>query len=298
MGNVAKTVDEQIVLLRERGMVIDDEEKAKEILFDIGYYRLGFYWFPFEKTYPCKESRNHIFKEGTKLCDVVELYYFDFDLRNLLMRYVNRIEINFRTFLIYHVSNLYKESPTWFVDQKVVKQRYIDHFKNDVYEGILNSNTVIKHHHKIHINDRYAPAWKTIEFMTLGQVISLYLAIESNEVKTKISEHFGIKNPGVFRTYLYALNKVRNNCAHGKELYDLKLPVSIRKGPVAMQSPDDYHNLRGALRVILYLLGSVSENRAQELKNQLFSLFENMQHINKIISNSTGIRNIKIDLDI
>lgn len=39
----ATTIEEQIVLLKQRGMQIPDEEKAREILLDIGYYRLGFY---------------------------------------------------------------------------------------------------------------------------------------------------------------------------------------------------------------------------------------------------------------
>lgn len=40
----ATTIDEQIAKLLSRGMVIDDVEKAKENLLDIGYFRLGFYW--------------------------------------------------------------------------------------------------------------------------------------------------------------------------------------------------------------------------------------------------------------
>lgn len=51
-SKTATTIQEQIETLRERGMSIDDEGKAIENLSDIGYYRLGFYWFPFEKTYP------------------------------------------------------------------------------------------------------------------------------------------------------------------------------------------------------------------------------------------------------
>ena len=43
MAERATTVDQQIELLRSRGMDIEDEVKAKEILLDVGYYRLGFY---------------------------------------------------------------------------------------------------------------------------------------------------------------------------------------------------------------------------------------------------------------
>lgn len=48
MGRIAITLEKQIELLRSRGMIINDVEKAKEVLLDVGYYRLGFYWFPFE----------------------------------------------------------------------------------------------------------------------------------------------------------------------------------------------------------------------------------------------------------
>ncbi len=105
MGKTAIDVWEQIKLLESRGMVIKDKDKAQEVLLDAGYYRLGFYWFPFEITYPNKIKRTHQFREGTNFDYIVKLYYFDFNLRSILMKYLNRIEIHFRTFLIYKVSN-------------------------------------------------------------------------------------------------------------------------------------------------------------------------------------------------
>ena len=62
MKKMATNIDEQIALLEQRGMSIADKEKARECLLDIGYFRLGFYWFPFEKTYPRKTNRTHEFK--------------------------------------------------------------------------------------------------------------------------------------------------------------------------------------------------------------------------------------------
>lgn len=100
MGNIATNTIEQIACLKKRGMVLDYEEsKIKEYLLDIGYYRLGFYWHPFEI------DKNHNFKESTKFSDVIKLYYFDVDLRNLLLKYTSRIEINFRTKVVYYMSN-------------------------------------------------------------------------------------------------------------------------------------------------------------------------------------------------
>ena len=38
MGKTAIDVSEQIELLRQRGMIINDEAKAKEVLLDLTYY--------------------------------------------------------------------------------------------------------------------------------------------------------------------------------------------------------------------------------------------------------------------
>ena len=57
MGNKATTVEQQITQLKKRGMLMDlGEDKAKEILLDIGYYRFGFYGNPFEKdSHQCNQ---------------------------------------------------------------------------------------------------------------------------------------------------------------------------------------------------------------------------------------------------
>ena len=65
----ATTIEEQIKRLRDRNVTIVDEEKAKENLLDIGYYRLGFYFFPFEVIYPQLKKRDHKMKAGTRFTD-------------------------------------------------------------------------------------------------------------------------------------------------------------------------------------------------------------------------------------
>lgn len=126
----ATSIEEQIQLLEERGMIFNDKEKAKEILLDIGYYRLGFYWFPYEQSYPSKNNRTHQFKENTLFDDVVTLYYFDHDLRCIITPYLYRIEVSFRTFLTYTVSNRYKNNATWFADPRIVNMDFIDYLPN------------------------------------------------------------------------------------------------------------------------------------------------------------------------
>ena len=161
------TVDQHIELLRSRGMDIEDEVKAKEILLDVGYYRLGFYWYPFERDNKCK-NRSHEFIEGASFKDAVDLYYFDYQLKNIILKYISRIEINLRTKLIYIVSNQYPDSPTWFADPSIVNHKHVKDIVQNYTTELLKHNPVLRAHHKKYINDKYAPAWKTIEFMPLG----------------------------------------------------------------------------------------------------------------------------------
>lgn len=266
----ATTIEEQIAQLKERGVIITDEEKAKEILLDIGYYRLGFYLFPFEETFPNPTNRKHKFKSGTKLKDAVALYYLDFDLRHILTRYLTRIEIALRTTIIYHISNKYKSSPTWFVDKNIISNDYANNFERNVYASILKK-PVIARHHKTHINDKFAPAWKTIEFMTLGEVNTLYQNLRFTDDKQLISKRFGVSNTIIFENYLETIRVIRNLCAHGNALFDLKLHKSVKKGPAFTPTGQNGHNLYAALSVISYLLKQVSQTREKEMQESISS---------------------------
>lgn len=219
----------------------------------------------------------------------------DFNLRNILTKYLNRIEINLRTYLTYYVSNKYKESPTWFVNPTIVSQSYIQSFDKEVHTNKFKLNPVIKHHHTTHINDKYTPAWKTIEFMTLGEIIYLFNTIKDQETKRAIGEHFGIKQLVVFNSYLSVIRIIRNHCAHGNILYDIALPISIRKGPAGKMSESDYQRLYGVISVIHYMIGIISKNRQKDLKEDLMKLFgkyHQVLEVQKTIKKATGIKNI------
>lgn len=281
----ATTIEEQIQLLKERGTTVEDEIKAKENLMDIGFYRLGFYFFPFEKTFPKLDDRDHQIKAGTRFQDIVSLYYFDYDLRNILQNYLNRIEVNLRTYIVYTVSNYYKTSPTWFVDPNIVNKSYADTFEEKIYKTI-RENPVIKRHHKKYINDRFAPAWKTVEFMTLGNICSLYLNLKNRNVQYMIAAHYGC-GIGVFINYIETIRIIRNSCAHGSCLYNLSLAKAIKSGPAGPAIGDQRHNICGAINVISYIVGKISQNRQRDMK----------EAIDKLLNKERGERTTRIILD-
>lgn len=264
----ATTIDEQISILRNRGLIISDIDKAKEILQDIGYYRLGFYLFPFEEYYPKLKTRNHIYKEGSYLDYAIALYYLDLDLRQILSKYLNRIEVSIKTTIIYNLSNKYKDCPTWFADKNIVDEPYISSFYDKVYKR-LEKNDIIKRHHKHYRKDVFAPAWKTIEFMTFGEINTLYTNLLFIDDKLLISKKFNIYKTKVFESYIDAVRVLRNACAHGSAIFDLRLSTSISKGPAFYVDGTNGYSLDAVLSVVEYLLSSISKNRVRDMKNEI-----------------------------
>ena len=283
MGQQATNTIEQIKLLKTRGMILDfDEKKIKEFLLDIGYYRLGFYWNPFEI------DNSHNFKKGTKFSDIIKLYYLDVDLRNILAKYINRIEINFRTKLVYYVSNKYKESPTWFADQAIVNNNIIDNLPKFYNSKFIKLNKPIKKHHDKYINDKYAPAWKTLEFFTFGTILNIYRNLKDDSIKTRISESFGIKNIKKFINLIETIILIRNSCAHGDVLFDFNTPKGISVIP-QIDLNNDRNSMYSCIKVIYYFLGTISDNRKVEMHHRITEIFESFddnENIKGIIKNS------------
>lgn len=289
----AKTLDEQLATLRRHGVEISDESKAKEYLSDIGYYRLGFYLHPFEITYPYLDGRRrHDVQPGTRIEDVVALYYFDFDLRNILNRYLSRIEVAIRSVVIYELSNKYIANPTWFVDPTVVSANFIRNFPNEAYKSIKKKLPIRNHHTKY--TGQYAPAWKTMEFMTFGNLEVLYDSLLLDQDKRLISSKFNVFAIETFKSYLTAIREVRNACAHGNVLFGMTLSSGIRSGEACYHfSGNEHQSFKGALRVVDFLLKQVSVNREKDLWKELYAatsrLYDKTPAMHPIIEAQTGI---------
>lgn len=286
MARKARSIEEQIKLLKKRGMIFDDEDKAKQILEDVGYYRLGFYWYHFQRDF-----KKHLFLDNTHFSTVINLYYLDVDLRFLLIKVLSRIEINLRTRIIYIVSNHYKDNPFWFADKKIMKNQFVDTLDN-FYTDIKKKNKVIAEHHRKYPNDKYAPAWKTLEFMTLGSLYTLFTSLKEEEIKTAIASKYRVRNIKVFDNYFKVIRNIRNICSHTRVLYDLSYYETVVKKGVVKISDEEKNSLSAIIKVISYFLQQISANRANDFENNLKELFlrhSDNERIMKIIKDKSKI---------
>src|SRR5690606_13827207 len=203
------------------------------------------------------------------LCVLTQLHaYFDVDLRNLLGKYLYRIEVHFRTQVVYHVSNYYPKSPTWFNDAKVVNEAFIYQLPIIYNDKFKAKNIPIRDHHAKYINDIYAPAWKTLEFFTFGQVFRVFRNLKEDKVKQEISNAYGIRDIEVLENHILGLINIRNICSHSGVLFDYNQPKGIRKIPCKRYKlkTRDQSNLNASIRLILFILSKVSQNRANDLE--------------------------------
>ena len=101
-----KSVDDQISILRERGMEIHDLEFARSVLREIGYYRLSGYSYPYRAVQAEAALLSDNFIEGTTIEKVVKLYRYDQELRAVTGLQLAKIEIVLRVMISHELGRV------------------------------------------------------------------------------------------------------------------------------------------------------------------------------------------------
>lgn len=95
------TIEEQIENLKKIGLVIEDEAYAKKVLNDISYFRLV-------KAYSLNlKAKNANYDGSVTFEQIVDLYLFNANFRQILFPSVEKIEINVRCRLSNYFSERY-----------------------------------------------------------------------------------------------------------------------------------------------------------------------------------------------
>jgi len=202
--------------------------------------------------------------------------------------------VHFRTQLIYLASNHYSENNTWYVDSKIVDNQIFKEFNSIYFNLKTKNNTLIKHHNKHHCD--YAPAWKVFEFFTFGQTFKFYTNLKNEELKKTISAVYGFREVELLNNYFISLINIRNICSHNGVLFDFNQSRGIKRIPNLKYriKTGNTTNLNASIRLLLFILSKVSINRANELENELQTLFAKARE-NELVD---GIINSKIKFDI
>lgn len=213
------TYVQQIQKLKDKNLVIPDEPSAAAILHRYGYFALITGYKDLLKNRTTKR-----YLDGTTFDDIVTIYHFDEQLRELTFRYLLHIERHIRSSLSYSFCDLYGENQSAYLDKhkydisSAFKEREVDKLIGKFLFPLIDRPTkypYIEHHKTSHHN---VPLWVLVGALTFGTLSKMY-EYSQPQVKAAVSIEFEGINEQQLKQLLEVLTDFRNVCAHNERLF-------------------------------------------------------------------------------
>lgn len=224
-SKVFKTIDEQLDILKSKGLTIEDYDNAKEVLLRENYFFLNGYRSPFLVT----GSKRFI--DGTTFEELHALFTFDRFFRNIIFKNILIVENNYKSIFSYVLSRKYgyKEKDYLNVDnfdRSKEKNRQI----NDLIRKLKRQIRINGYQHAAtshYINNYgYIPLWVGVKVLSFGLMGELY-SILKEEDQEEIASYYIDINAESLGDYLSILSNYRNLCAHEDILYNHETQKAI-----------------------------------------------------------------------
>ena len=271
----ALTYEQQLKQLIDRGLDVEDQQRAIHLLESISYYRLSGYWYPL-----LDDKVNHIFKNEAKFDNAFDMYSFDRALRVLIIRELEKIEISIRAKMIYILSHEY--SPFWYSEGHLYtnEQKHsgtLEKLSNEYQRS--KEEFIIEFRKKY--NDPFPPSWIMLEISSFGSLSNLYSNLINQAPKNIVANYFGLA-PKVLESWMHSIVYIRNICAHHSRLWNKSLhisPVIPRRTRKTWLKNQEVENNRVyyILSILLYLLQTI--NPQNTFAKRLKALSEKYQNI-------------------
>lgn len=218
-----RTLDEQIDILRNKGLTINNEEQTKEVLLKENYFFINGY-----RNILYTKDRKFI--KGTTFEELYSVFLFDRTFRNILFKNLLIIENNIKSVISYQLSKKYgyKEAdylkPSNFNQNFIDSRRVIDVINKMKRQIRVNGD---KHTATLHYMSKYGyvPLWILVKVLSFGLINELY-GILKEEDKKEIANIYNL-DPETLKVYLSLLANYRNLCAHEDIVYEHRTQVSI-----------------------------------------------------------------------
>lgn len=269
-------VSDQVDLLSRRGMAFDDDVEVAAWLQRAGYYRLSGYWYPFRQSevvgtvqLPNGQTRDDVrvrddFVAGTTWDQVVELYEFDRQLRQLVFDAIERVEVGLR----FHVGHTlgarggaeayfdptYLDTPTITVKRGRRRRSQHDQLLEKIQLAIdLSDAQFVSHYTSTYSSPM--PVWMLTELLSFGDLLFLFRSLATRDrdaiaLEVGLSDASGAGAGGALQAWWKNLRYIRNTCAHHARLWNLN--VTHRIADQHLRPFDALRHTVGSARPRLY----------------------------------------------
>ena len=227
-------------------MIVDDEEYAKKILNDISYFRLI-------KAYSLNlKSKNGCYNKQTAFKEIVDLYLFNSNFRQLIFPEIEKVEINVRC----RLANFFAEQYGvlgYLQAENFSNENYHAQFLEDIKEEVRrNSKAPFVRNFKENYEGGNLPIYALVEVFSFGTLSKFYKNM-LNKDKKAIAKTFGVGYT-YFESWLESISYVRNICAHYGRIYNAKLSKTPILYKEYTQVGIGNNRIYGVLLCLKYLL--------------------------------------------
>ncbi len=263
------TIEEQVENLKDLGLIVIDEEYAKKILNDISYFRLI-------KAYSLNlKTKNGKYRENVTFEQLVDLYLFNANFRQIIFPEIEKIEINVRC----RVSNYFagKYGVLGYLDANNFESvKYHQEFLNDIQEEIRrNSKAPFVKNFRVNYEDGMLPIYALVEVFSFGTLSKFYKNMKNSDKKA-IAKLFGIGYT-YLESWLESISYVRNICAHYGRLYNAKLSKTPRLYKEYSEAGIGNNRIFGVLLCLKHILKNDDHwNLFLDKVEMLFDKYENV----------------------
>lgn len=213
-----KTLDEQVEILKQKGLIISDCDKARDILFRENYFFLSGYRQLFMIS-----SKDRNFIKGTTFEELYGVFVFDRKVRNMMFKFILIIENNIKSVTSYTLSKKYGIREKNYLEPKNFTQ---DAYKSRQVHDVISKmkrqirNNVKQHSATVHYlnNYGYIPMWILVKVLSFGIIGELYNILKPED-QLRIAEEYNL-DVETLSIYLSLLSNFRNLCAHEDILYE------------------------------------------------------------------------------
>lgn len=264
-----KTLDEQIAILKSRGLNTPDEAAAKQFLYQNNYYRVSGYSLTLRK--------HDVFAKSATFQNIVDIYNFDHELRHVLLKYIEIIEVAVKSIYSYEFAKVH--GATGYLDASY----FSDFAKHAVILAKAETQKISRLPHEAYLKHfveelkQEVPLWAYVDLLTISDISFLY-AISEPAIKTAVANAFGITKQGgyLLGRFMHSMTIIRNLCAHGSRLYNrlFEQKPNLNKKELALLRKDANGTVDNAhlFSFILIMRRLLSAEDFQALKAEIITL--------------------------
>lgn len=217
--------------------------------------------------------------------NIVDIYEFDHNLRHILLKYIELIEVTVKSVYSYEFTKAYGATghlnSANFTD--VARHTQIMQKAEEQKQSRLPHEAYLKHF----VNDlkQDVPLWAFVDLLTISDISFLY-KISPSPVKVAVVNDIGLKVKGdeILERFMHHMTIIRNLCAHGSRLYnrlfEQKPWLNKKELALLIRLPDgtiDNAHLYGFVLIMRRLL---KQSEFVAMKNEISALSEKYPFVN------------------